>query len=73
MYTTDVTRVVAHWGGFSDPNSGIMYYRFCIGSQPEDNDVWGWEDTGLHTGKGWEDKNQLQIIQNKILLSCVIG
>ena len=40
-----------NWGGFADPHSGIMYYRFCVGSENGICDEMAWEDVGLRNGQ----------------------
>ena len=49
-YSRDINSLTVNWGGFEDVHSGIMFYRFCVGSQSGECDVRTWEETGLHTG-----------------------
>ena len=55
MNTSD--SVAAHWHGFTDTQSGINSYHWCVGTTPESDrkpdktecDILGWSNYGLHT------------------------
>jgi len=42
--------LTAHWAGFHDPESGVVAYSWCAGTDPKgDDDVLGWTDAYLET------------------------
>ncbi len=42
-------RISTHWGGFSDPQSGILNYRWGLGSAAGKLDIRALHDVGLQT------------------------
>ena len=48
-YTIDLSRLAATWSA-SDPESGIAYYEYCIGTSAGASDIVGWTNVGLSTG-----------------------
>ena len=48
-YSSDDHRVSAWWRGFSDNESYIDHYEWCVGTTPGAQDVWPCHDVGLHT------------------------
>ena len=41
--------VSARWRGFSDDQSYVDHYLWCVGTQPEKQDIVTCRDVGLHT------------------------
>ena len=50
VYTTHSRGINVTWGGFMDPQTGILFYRYAVGSKSYESDIQSWEDVGLHTG-----------------------
>ena len=50
-YSVNTNSIDVNWGGFSDPHTGIMLYRFCLGTTAGLCDARTWEETGLLTGE----------------------
>ena len=48
-YSQDNWTVSAWWRGFSDDQSYIDHYEWCVGTQPGKQDVVSCHDVGLHT------------------------
>ena len=48
-YSRDNRTVSAWWRGFSDDQSYIDHYIWCVGTQPGRDDVMACRDVGLHT------------------------
>ncbi|KAK7493733.1 hypothetical protein BaRGS_00015062 [Batillaria attramentaria] len=52
-YSTEVGVYRVYWSGFSDPHSGLHYYRVGLGSKPEQTDVHPFIYVGLQTSFVW--------------------
>lgn len=51
-YTSDSTRLSAHWGGtFSDPHTGVSEYYWTVGSCYGCSDIQSWVNIGTATGE----------------------
>ena len=50
-YTTHLDRISARWGGFEDGETGILYYRWGLGTEPGLVDEWPWEHVSLNLCK----------------------
>jgi len=50
-YQSSATEISASWFGFSDKDSTIVKYSWCVGTvnDTEDCSILGWTDVGLHT------------------------
>ena len=48
-YTTELDRISARWGGFEDGETGVVYYRWGLGTEPGLVDEWPWEHVSLNT------------------------
>lgn len=48
-YQTVRDRISTHWGGFSDPQSGILNFRWGLGSAPGQLDIRALHDVGMQT------------------------
>ncbi|KAK7496776.1 hypothetical protein BaRGS_00011985 [Batillaria attramentaria] len=52
-YSSDVGVYRVYWAGFSDPHSGLDYYRVGLGSQPGHTDIHPFVYVGLQTSFTW--------------------
>ncbi|KAK7496778.1 hypothetical protein BaRGS_00011987, partial [Batillaria attramentaria] len=52
-YSSDVGVYRVYWAGFSDPHSGLDYYRVGLGSQPGHTDIHPFVYVGLQTSYIW--------------------
>ncbi|MBI4646658.1 MAG: hypothetical protein HY738_08740 [Bacteroidia bacterium] len=43
------TVLYANWPASQDTNSGIISYRYCIGTSPDSSDIVSWTDNGINT------------------------
>ena len=48
-YCRDNQTVSARWRGFSDDQSYVDHYMWCVGTQPMKEDVVACRDVGMHT------------------------
>ncbi|KAK7101794.1 hypothetical protein V1264_020121 [Littorina saxatilis] len=55
-YSTDPTSYRVHWSGFTDPHSGLAYYRVGLGSQSATPDIVPFLYVGLQTSYTWQQK-----------------
>ncbi|KAK7496758.1 hypothetical protein BaRGS_00011967, partial [Batillaria attramentaria] len=53
-YSSDVGVYRVYWAGFSDPHSGLDYYRVGLGSQPGHTDIHPFVYVGLQTYFTWK-------------------
>ncbi|KAK7483107.1 hypothetical protein BaRGS_00025675, partial [Batillaria attramentaria] len=53
-FSSEVGVYRVHWAGFSDPHSGLHYYRVGLGSQPRHTDVHPFVYVGLQTSFEWK-------------------
>jgi hypothetical protein len=46
-YQYDITEINVHWNGFSDPHSGIAFYRAALGTKPFSENIKPFVNVGL--------------------------
>ncbi|KAK7473968.1 hypothetical protein BaRGS_00034797 [Batillaria attramentaria] len=69
-YSTEVGVYRVYWTGFTDPHSGLDYYRVGLGSQPSQTDIEPFVYVGLLTTYTWKREFELGKKYYGILEAC---